>query len=306
MDPRKIVDEIERVRSEARDSPVEYLDAFERERPYGKITFILVATRADLGAVVAGGRIKKLIKKYGIIRVLAEEELIVRRYRLEHARKRAKVMIPRAEPLFREFLNYPKIDRNALRNSIDASVTVAYSGGSDSKASARLLEYAGASVERLYVRMPRPISIVIPQEARVVDAPEYAYEEVVKASLEGKYHPCGRCSSIIENTVLRNASNEVVVFGHLLPSGVGSLRVSYGKIIWSLPASLGLNKSDTVYFATEGRMDYEYKFGCMLLHQLHKKYPRMRLVSIRRVVREATAGVLLPSQAYEYIKSILT
>ena len=305
MDPRRIVEEIERIRSEARSSPVEYLDAFERERPYGKITFILVATRADLGAVVAGGRIKKLIKKYGIIRVLAEEELIIRKYRIEHARKRAKAIIPRAEPLFKEFMKYPKIDRSSLRNSIDASVTVAYSGGADSKASARLLEYAGANVERLYVKMPRPISIHVPEGARVVEAPERAYEEVVKASLEGKYHPCGRCSSIIEETALRNASYDVVVFGHLLPSGVGSIRLSSGKIIRSLPASLGLSKSDTVYFSTEGRMDYEYKFGCMLLHQLHKKYPRMRLVSIRRVIRETVAGVLLPSQAYDYIKSIL-
>ena len=302
MDPRRIIEEIESLRE--RNTPVEYVDAFERERPFGKITFIVVATRADLGAVVAGGRIKKLLKKYGIIRVVAEEELIVRRYRLEKARRRAKGLIG-ADALFEEFLKYPRVDRKALKNSIDGSYTVAYSGGADSKASARLLEYAGAKVERLYVKMPRPISIRIPPEARVVEAPPNAYEEVVKASLEGKYHPCGRCSRIIERTAIANASNDVVVFGHLLPTGVGSIRIEE-KIIRSLPASLAMTKADTVYLATEGKMDYDYKFGCMLLHQLHKKYPRMRLVSIRRVIREAVAGILMPSQAYEYIKSILT
>jgi len=66
---------------------------------------------------------------------------------------------------------------------------------------------------------------------------EVDMKEVIDGSLEGRFHPCGRCSKTIEETVFNFArENNIpfVIYGDLLSSGAQSIQLEEGNLVNSL------------------------------------------------------------------------
>ncbi len=108
---------------------------------------------------------------------------------------------------------------------------VALSGGTDSSFSLILAKKLGFNPIAITVD---PGTIVLPNQfkhnidklVRELDVPheyvEVDYSELVRESFTGRFHPCGRCSKIIEETVYKYAlENDVpiVIFGDMLATG---------------------------------------------------------------------------------------
>ena len=71
-------------------------------------------------------------------------------------------------------------------------------------------------------------------------------------------------------------------------------------------AALNLTKSETVAIAKMfNHPGTSFTYGCPMLREIHKKHPHLTYPSIQRVLRETRAGILEPSQALKYVKSIL-
>jgi uncharacterized protein len=132
--------------------------------------------------------------------------------------------------------------------------------------------------------------------------------EVTEGALEGTFHPCGRCSKIIEGAILEfTRENDIpfLIFGDLLSTGAQSFQVEENILRINLPALLALKKGDVKKIA--GKMGVEKKggYGCPLIGEIHKKHPHMKRFSIQRVLRETRAGVLEPGEALNQIKGIM-
>ena len=141
------------------------------------------------------------------------------------------------------------------------------------------------------------------------------YEEIVKDALEGKFHPCGRCSKLIEDTLFNYASNndvDVVIFGDMLSTGSQCITkyntkdkngISKEIVRLNLPATLSVGKEEIKNTVQEYNIERIKGFGCPLLYEVHKNYPHMKKFSIQRILRETRAGVLEPGEALDLIWS---
>jgi uncharacterized protein len=129
----------------------------------------------------------------------------------------------------------------------------------------------------------------------------------IKGALEGRYHPCGRCSNVIEKAVLEYANNEKIpflIFGDLLATGAQSL-VKKGDVLRiNLPAQLSATKGETKTLAGKYGVSPTGGYGCPLLGEVKKKYSYMNRFSIQRVLRETRAGILEPGEALDMIMSL--
>ena len=160
---------------------------------------------------------------------------------------------------------------------------------------------------------------------------EVDMKEVIEGSLEGRFHPCGRCSKTIEETVFdftRDNNIPFLIYGDLLSTGAQSLQLelnSSGKgtssgietnssgietnlvkgniLRINLPALLSLKKGDMKKVAGSWGVKKRGGYGCPLIGEVHKKHPHMRRFSIQRVLRETRAGILEPGEALDQIKS---
>ena len=160
---------------------------------------------------------------------------------------------------------------------------------------------------------------------------EVDMKEVIEGSLEGRFHPCGRCSKTIEETVFdftRDNNIPFLIYGDLLSTGAQSLQLelnSSGKgtssgietnssgietnlvkgniLRINLPALLSLKKGDMKKVAGSWGVKKRGGYGCPLIGEVHKKHPHMRRFSIQRVLRETRAGILEPGEALDQIKT---
>jgi uncharacterized protein len=147
-------------------------------------------------------------------------------------------------------------------------------------------------------------------------------QEIIDGSLEGRFHPCGKCSNAIEETILRFTQENSIpflIYGDLLSTGAQSIHLEGNSNILkdnsdnvgsnilriNLPAMLCLKKGDVKNIA--GKMGILKKggYGCPLIGEVHRKHPHMRRFSIQRVLRETRAGALEPGEALSQINSIL-
>jgi predicted PP-loop superfamily ATPase len=220
---------------------------------------------------------------------------------------------------------------------------VALSGGTDSSFSLILAKKLGFNPIAITVD---PGTIVLPNQFRhnidklveELDVPheyiEVDYSELVQESFTGRFHPCGRCSKIIEETVYKYAlENDVpiVIFGDMLATGSQCIteqvcnleesdeeideidenrqsdvdnRVENNKVIrLNLPASLSVSKSENKSLTVHYNLNKFKGFGCPLLYEVHKKFPHMKRYSIQRILRETRSGVLEPGEALDLIWS---
>ena len=220
---------------------------------------------------------------------------------------------------------------------------VALSGGTDSSFSLILAKKLGFNPIAITVD---PGTIVLPNQFRhnidklveELDVPheyiEVDYSELVQESFTGRFHPCGRCSKIIEETVYKYALEDdvpIVIFGDMLATGSQCIteqvcnleesdeeideidenrqsdvdnRVENNKVIrLNLPASLSVSKSENKSLTVHYNLNKFKGFGCPLLYEVHKKFPHMKRYSIQRILRETRSGVLEPGEALDLIWS---
>ncbi len=198
----------------------------------------------------------------------------------------------------------------------DARVTVALSGGYDSSATVIILHTLGYEIETVTVdpgRMFLPpdlrhnVEIVcreIGTEPRLV---EIDLSHVIEGALkEGRFHPCGRCSSEIHRKAVETAETEVVAFGDGLPTGLMCVRSFRNAIRLNLPAAMAKTKFELKTLVRE-RIDgfRDYRYGCPFLHQVHLKHPHLRGPSVQRILRELRHGFLEVGEALEGIRDVL-
>ena len=162
----------------------------------------------------------------------------------------------------------------------------------------------------------------VPHEYIQVD-----YTELIEESFTGRFHPCGRCSKVIEETVCSYAIQNdipIVIFGDMLATGSQCIteqfcnfdendenelsdvdkEIDKTKIIrLNLPASLSVSKLENKSLTSHYNLSKFKGFGCPLLYEVHKKFPHMKKYSIQRILRETRSGVLEPGEALDLIWS---
>lgn len=212
-------------------------------------------------------------------------------------------------------INYIKknINRTPYEN---ADVTVALSGGVDSSFSLLLAKALGFNVHAFSVD---PGTIILPKQFHynidnLVKKTQIQHEylevdmkQIIDDALNGKIHPCGRCSSFIEKTIHKKTSNmniPIMIYGDLLSTGSQAITFNDDIMRINLPALMRMEKNEIKNIV----VDYDVKkikgYGCPLVVQVHHKYPQYRSFSIQRVLRETRAGILEPGEALDLINTI--
>lgn len=133
-------------------------------------------------------------------------------------------------------------------------------------------------------------------------------DDIIKDSLEGRYHPCGRCSKVIKGAVLdytKEKKIDFLIYGDLLSTGAQSIVIDENIVKINLPAMLSVTKGEIKNVASKYGVFKKGGYGCPLINEVHKKYPHMRKFSIQRVLRETRAGILEPGEALEMIMKTL-
>ena len=203
---------------------------------------------------------------------------------------------------------------------------VATSGGTDSSFSLILAKKLGFNPISITID---PGTIVLPKQFRYnIDKlckklevrHEYVpvdYSDLIDEAFTGRFHPCGRCSKIIEETLYKHALDndiKLVIFGDMLATGSQCITEQVlesddedynGKTLFrlNLPAALSVSKLENKSLTS----DYDLKkikgFGCPLLYEVHSKFPYMKKYSIQRILRETRSGALEPGEALDLIWS---
>jgi uncharacterized protein len=194
---------------------------------------------------------------------------------------------------------------------------IALSGGVDSSFSLIIAKLLGFNPMAVTVD---PGSIILPAHfknnvetlTKCLNLPhEYIkadMDAVIEESLDGRIHPCGRCSKIIENSLLDYAKNSkipFIIFGDFLATGTQSILHMDGFWRINLPAMLSTTKGETNILSTYFDIKSNSGYGCPLINEVHKLHPHMRRFSIQRILRETRAGVLEPGQALNLITRTL-
>jgi uncharacterized protein len=194
---------------------------------------------------------------------------------------------------------------------------VALSGGVDSSASLVIAKMLGFNPLAVTVN---PGDIILPKYFResVEDLTrklgvEHIYldvdmQKIIDGSMEGRFHPCGKCSKAIEETILEFAHKNNIpflIYGDLLSTGANAFQGEGEVLRINLPALLSLKKGDVKNIALKWGVKKRTGYGCPLIGEVHKKQPHMRRFSIQRVLRETRAGVLEPGEALDQITGIL-
>lgn len=202
--------------------------------------------------------------------------------------------------------------KNVKESSTNQAV-VALSGGVDSSFSLIIAKLMGFNPIAVTVN---PGNIILPKYFRnnveslsdKLDV-KHVYihvemDDIIKDSLEGRFHPCGRCSKVIKGVVLDYTKEKKIpflIYGDLLSTGAQSILIDHDIVKINLPAMLSVTKGEIKNIASKYDIFKKGGYGCPLLNEVHKKYPHMRKYSIQRVLRETRAGILEPGEALEMI-----
>jgi len=202
-------------------------------------------------------------------------------------------------------------------NKFDFTSVVALSGGVDSSASLVLAKMLGFNPLAVTVN---PGDIILPRYfresaenlTRMLGVRHHYLnvnmQEIIDGSLEGRFHPCGKCSKTIEETILafiRENNIPFLIYGDLLSTGASSFQMEGDVLRVNLPAVLSLKKGDVKDIAFKWGVETRNSYGCPLIGEVHKNQPHMRRFSIQRVLRETRAGVLEPGEALNQINGIV-
>ena len=200
-----------------------------------------------------------------------------------------------------------------IKEENDNTTVVALSGGVDSSFSLIVAKILGFNPIAVTVN---PGTIILPKYFQKnvenlsgkLNVPHHYIEvemdEIIKDSLEGRFHPCGRCSKLIKGAVLEYTKEigvPFLIYGDLLTTGSESIVQEDEIIKINLPAMLSMSKGEIKNIASKYGVLGKGGYGCPLINEVHKKYPGMRKFSLQRVLRETRAGILEPGEALEMI-----
>lgn len=338
FDEDTIIKKICRIREEIGHENIkpDILDLMFNEKT--RELFILTSDRPEKSLVIGKGGwvVGKLKEELNINRIHVESysDVLIRKHRVKLAYNKLNGLIKQYNTeklqgplenlsnLLKNRIEYPYGMELLLKNrelettepSINENLAVvALSGGVDSSSSLIIAKLIGLNPLAVTVN---PGDIILPKYFRESVNKlssnlniEHKYLEVemspvVEGALNGRYHPCGRCSKIIENTVLNYAQKlniPLMIFGDLLATGNQSMVFKDDVLRINLPALFSATKSDTKKIAGKFGINSTSKYGCPLLGEVQKKYPHMRRFSIQRILRETRAGVLESGEALDMI-----
>ncbi|MBW9222280.1 7-cyano-7-deazaguanine synthase [Methanothermococcus sp. SCGC AD-155-C09] len=128
-------------------------------------------------------------------------------------------------------------------------------------------------------------------------------------TLNGKYHPCGRCHSKIERAILDYAKENninYIIYGDMLSTGYLSIIKEDENILRiNMPSYLVLTKNENRLLALKTyNIKINQKYGCPLLKKAHK-YNKNKKFTIQRILREVRAQVIDEEEGLENILQIL-
>ncbi|WP_048058403.1 ATPase [Pyrococcus yayanosii] len=235
----------------------------------------------------------------------------VRRFRLKaslRALERVRKTIgERAYQRLRDLVVFRLEGREFEIDKVGEKIVVAYSGGSDSTATLKILRWAGFEVIPVMARLPQlrePVVLKATMEGAIlVDVP--GYMEEMKRLIEKRAPICGRCHSMVMKAVESYALDngiKIVASGDLLSFGSASIYEKGSIIVLNLPAFLTLTKAEAIKIL--GRK-YALGFGCPLWRSATKRAPILKRFGIQRILRELRAGALTEDMAKVLIMDVL-
>ncbi|GAA5818158.1 MAG: conserved hypothetical protein [Methanobrevibacter sp. CfCl-M3] len=222
-------------------------------------------------------------------------------------------------------VNYDSLNEYELHNpELKHQSVVALSGGVDSSFSLILAKYLGftpiaVTIDPGTIILPKVFKNNIDNLIKNLGIEHHYlkrdYSSIIEDSFNGKFHPCGRCSSMTGKNIFEFAYKKginLVIFGDLLSTGCqcltkNKIRLSNSEEITmfrlNLPATLSIGKKEIREFTSKFHVKKIKGFGCPLLHEVHKKYHHIKKFSIQRILRETRSGALEPGEALEQIWS---
>ncbi len=287
-------------------------DRSEKSNIIGKGGWVVGRLKEELGlnSVHVMSNSDIIQRKYNLELSLANLEIVINRFNGETLKNLKGLLEYRLDNIYS--FNFKKvIDENIFNESLTHQAVVAFSGGVDSSFSLILAKFLGFNPVAVTVD---PGSIILPKQyhqkidklIKRLEVPHHYLEvdmdELIGDALNGKYHPCGRCSKIIEDIVIEYAKKyniSIVIFGDMLSAGSQSIVHENGLIRINLPAVLNATKSEIKSLTCKIGITSSAIYGCPLLYEVHKKYPHMKKFSLQRILRETRAGVLEPGEALD-------
>ena len=333
MDKKFILDEVNLIRQEIGHDEVNiYIENLYFNKDTNEL-WIITEDRPDKSAIIGKGGwvVGKLREKLNLesIHVESYGDFLNKEYKLKLSERTVRnldldlVGIDNLKKVINDKLNniYSFNFENYLKNnefneSKNTEAVVALSGGVDSSFSLILAKRLGFNPIAITVD---PGSIILPNQYKIniktltekLDVNhEYLtanYEEVIKESLDGKLHPCGRCSKNTGEIAKKYAKDNeipIIVFGDMLATGTQCINKQDDSLYrLNLPASLSTGKQEIKSLIRNYNLREFKGFGCPLLYEVHKKFPHMRKFSIQRILRETRSGALEPGEALDLIWS---
>ena len=295
--------------------------------------WIITQDRPDKSAIIGKGGwvVGKLKEKLELesIHVESYGDFLVKKYKLELSKRTVDEFslkltgMENLKAIINAKLNHiynfdynSYFKENTLKESETPEAVVALSGGVDSSFSLILAKYLGFNPVAITID---PGTIILPNQykkniKKLTDElnveHEYIqgdYSEIIKESLNGTYHPCGRCSKNTEKLINRYALNNnipIVIFGDMLSTGTQCITSQENGIYrLNLPASLSVGKQENKSLSKKFNLQSFSGFGCPLLYEVHKKYPYLKKYSIQRILRETRSSALEVGEALDLIWS---
>ena len=295
--------------------------------------WIITQDRPDKSAIIGKGGwvVGKLREKLKInsIHVESYGDYLTKEYKLKLAKQRLNevnlevigienlknVLNAKLEHIYNfDYNSY--FENNNLKKADNTEAVVALSGGVDSSFSLILAKYLGFNPIAITID---PGTIILPNQykrniKKLVDKlnvnHEYIkadYSEIIKESLNGRFHPCGRCSKNTEELINQYALDmdiPIVIFGDMLSTGTQCITPQEkGLYRLNLPASLSVGKQENKSLSKDFNLQSFSGFGCPLLYEVHKKYPYLKKYSIQRILRETRSSALEVGEALDLIWS---
>ena len=235
----------------------------------------------------------------------------VKRYRLEYnleALERVKAELgKKTYERLKALLEYRLSGKDFDRSPVGEKIALAFSMGSDSTATLKILRWAGFDVLPVMVKLPqiRDVVLLRAQSYGAVFVEIPGYMERISAQIQKGAPICGICHSMIMDAVegyARDSGIKIVASGDLLSSGLISIYKKSDLITLNLPAFLAMDKREAI--SVLGRK-YALGFGCPLWRAAARNAPVLKRFAIQRVLRELRARAIDDEIARTLIYDIL-
>ena len=295
--------------------------------------WIITEDRPDKSAIIGKGGwvVGKLKEKLGLdsIHVESYGDFLQKQYKLKLSKRTvdelnldlvgignlSKVIEDKLDNIYSfNFNSYFK--ENEFDESPNIEAVVALSGGVDSSFSLILAKKLGfnpiaVTADPGTIILPKQYKLNIEKLTKDLNIKhEYIkgdYSQIIRESLTGKFHPCGRCSKSTGELVKEYAKNEkipIIIFGDMLATGTQCVNLQEDSLYrLNLPASLSVGKQEIKSLIKDYDLREFQGFGCPLLYEVHKKYPHLKKYSIQRILRETRSSALEPGEALDLIWS---